>query len=174
MSVNPAEEPARPDFGPGGYLPERAARRARKIILRAPLGLHWIVAAVVAGVVVVSASLWVLRGPASELSAPWIDLGSVATFGEADFRADHDVLVVTAAGRIRVFQNASDVAFCASTRQLETPDGRVWRLTGRGTANTPSLVEVVSQVHRDVLYIDLTRTRPVEPPSGDVLIPGCN
>lgn len=174
MSVEPEVENDPPEFGPGGYLPERAAHRARKIILRAPLGLHWIVAAVVAGVVVVAASLWVLRGPASELSAPWVALGEISTFGEASFRADHDVLVVTAAGRIRVFADASGVTFCAASRQLEAADGRVWRLTGRGTANTTSLVEVVSQVHRDVLYIDPTRTRAPDMASSDVFEPGCN
>lgn len=173
MSVEPEVENDPPEFGPGGYLPERAAHRARKIILRAPLGLHWIVAAVVAGVVVVAASLWMLRGPASELSDPWIAVGAVGTFGEAEFRAEHDVLVVSAAGRIRVFVDASEVTFCAASRQLEAADGRVWRLTGRGTDNTASLVEVVSQVHRDVLYIDLTRTRVPEPPSRDVFASGC-
>ncbi|MTV26636.1 hypothetical protein FTX61_14610 [Nitriliruptoraceae bacterium ZYF776] len=30
-----------PEFGPSGYLPERASKRARKIVLRAPLGLQW-------------------------------------------------------------------------------------------------------------------------------------
>lgn len=174
MDVNPNASDDRPEFGPGGYLPERAAHRARKIILRAPLGLHWIVAALVAGVVVVIASVWVLRGPASELSEPWIALGPVETFDEASFRDDHDVLVVTAAGRVRVFADASAVRFCAESRQLEAADGRVWRLTGRGTANTPSLVEVVSQVHREVLYIDPTRTRTPEPPSAEIFQPGCN
>ena len=167
----PSENP--PEFGPGGYLPERAAHRARKIILRAPLGLHWIVAALVAGVVVVAASLWVLRGPASELNDPWVALGDPATFGDAAYLAEHDVLVVGAAGRIRVFADASHVSFCASSRQLEAADGRVWRLTGRGTSGVASLVEVVSQVHRDVLHIDPTRTRDAEPPSPDVFTPGC-
>lgn len=164
---------ATPEFGPGGYLPERAAHRARKIILRAPLGLHWIVAALVAGVVVVIASLWVLRGPASELNDPWVALGRADGFADATYVAEHDVLVVGAAGRIRVFTDASHVSFCAASRQLEAADGRVWRLTGRGTNRVASLVEVVSQVHRDVLYIDPTRVRDAEPPSPDVFTPGC-
>lgn len=173
MSDNSELPEPTPEFGPGGYLPERAAHRARKIILRAPLGVHWIVAALVAGVVVVAASVWVLRGPASELNAPWVALGDVSSFGDATYVASHEVLVVTAAGRIRVFVDAEAVVFCAPTRQLEAPDGRVWRLTGRGTGNTPSLVEAVSQVHRDVLYLDPTRLRAAEPPSPEVFTPGC-
>jgi hypothetical protein len=175
VAVN--DDPKRPDdppeFGPGGFLPERAAHRARKIILRAPLGMQWIVASLVAGVVVVAASLWVLQGPASELNDPWVALGPVTSFGQADFNDEHAVLVVTAAGRIRVFTGAADVTFCAPSRQLEATDGRVWRLTGRGTNGIPSLVEVVSQVHRDVVYIDPTRMREPEPPSADVFLPGC-
>src|SRR5690606_17036265 len=57
----------RPDFGPSGYLPPRAARRARKIMLREPLGLQWAVAAVVAGLLVLLAGagylLWQSRPP---------------------------------------------------------------------------------------------------------------
>lgn len=174
VSEKPDDLPETPAYGPGGYLPERAAHRARKIILRAPLGLQWIAAALVAGVVVVAASLWVLQGPASELSEPWVALGDVSSFGEATYLDDYDVLVVGAAGRIRVFANAADVTFCAASRQLETADGRVWRLTGRGTGGEPSLIEVFSQVHRDVLYIDITRTRAPEPPSNDVFAPGCS
>jgi len=173
VTAKPDASDDTPEFGPGGYLPKRAAHRARKIILRAPLGLQWIVAALVAGVVVVVASVWVLRGPASELSTPWVALGDVATFGEASYQDAYDVLVVTAAGRIRVFADAKDVTFCAASRQLEAADGRVWRLTGRGTANTASLVEVAAQVHRGVLYIDPTRTIVAERPSADVFAPEC-
>jgi hypothetical protein len=45
----------RPDIGPSGYLPPRAAKRARKIMLREPLGLQWAVAAMIAGVLVLVA-----------------------------------------------------------------------------------------------------------------------
>ena len=55
VSADPPPERARPgdpEYGPGGYLPSKAAGRARKIVLRAPLGIGWIVASVVLAVVI--------------------------------------------------------------------------------------------------------------------------
>jgi len=44
--------PGDEEFGPGGYLPKQAASRARKIILRAPMGAGWIIASVALGVLI--------------------------------------------------------------------------------------------------------------------------
>ncbi|HUG87123.1 MAG TPA: hypothetical protein VMM13_21320, partial [Euzebya sp.] len=54
-----ASDPAaqQPEFGPGGYLPARAAQRARKIVLREQMGLHWAVAAVVAGLLILAITI---------------------------------------------------------------------------------------------------------------------
>jgi hypothetical protein len=50
-----------PEFGPRGYLPERAAKRARKIILREPLSLAWVIGAILAGLALVIAGVLFLQ-----------------------------------------------------------------------------------------------------------------
>nr|MBA2530088.1 adenosylcobinamide-GDP ribazoletransferase [Euzebyales bacterium] len=49
-----------PDYGPRGYLPERAAKRARKIVLREQMGPAWPLAAVAAALLVGATGLWYL------------------------------------------------------------------------------------------------------------------
>ena len=47
----PTPAPEEPEFGPRGYLPPRASKRARKIVLRAPMSLAWVIAPLVIGVI---------------------------------------------------------------------------------------------------------------------------
>lgn len=134
--------PGTPEFGPGGYLPERAARRARKIVLRAPLGLQWVVGAVAAGAVVLVAGLVLLgRGDAAP-GAPWIPLGAVTALPEVGTDPDTGLLVVTVGGRLRAFDAPPGTAYCPASNRLEHPDGRVWALTGRGYGATAGLPTV--------------------------------
>lgn len=163
----------RPDFGPSGYLPERAARRARKIVLRSPLGLQWVVAALLAGVVVVVAGVVFLQRSADPPPAPWVDAGTVEAIGTA--RADRDlgVLLVGAGGRVRAFAGADTVTFCSASNRLEAPDGRVWSLTGRGLSGTASLDEHPTLVQDGRVYVDPTRTAPGPLPSDQPATPGC-
>lgn len=93
----------RPDYGPRGYLPERAARRARKIVLRAPLGLQWVVASVVAGLVVLAVGIVFLLRAGGPPSEPFRAVGPLDAVGDARLLAAHDTLLVGAAGRVRAF-----------------------------------------------------------------------
>lgn len=166
----PAEQP---EFGPSGYLPERASKRARKIVLRAPLGAQWIVASLVAGVVVVIAGVWFLLSAGAAPEEPWVAVAEVEDVGRALALADRDVLLVTGAGRIRAFADAGEVAFCADSNRLESPDGRVWSLTGRGFAGATSLSEHPTTLHERTVYLDPTVEVPGPEPRVEVVEPGC-
>jgi hypothetical protein len=151
------DQGTKPEFGPSGYLPERAAKRARKIVLRAPLGVQWIVAALVAGlVVVVAGALFLVRSSAPP-GAPWVEVADVEEVGDSLVLQDLDVLLVGAGGRIRAFADATDVGYCEPSNRLEAPDGRVWNLTGRGLGGTASLVEHPTLVQDGRLYVDPSR-----------------
>jgi hypothetical protein len=167
------DDPEQLDFGPSGYLPERASKRARKIILRAPLGLQWVIASVVAGIVLVAAGVLFLQRGASPPGPPWVEVGPVAIVGASTYDPTHDVLLVGATGRIRAFADAGDVSWCAASNRLESADGRVWSLTGRGLGGTRSLAEHPTLVVNDVVHLDPTRTLPGPDPSPDPVEPGC-
>ncbi len=161
------------DYGPRGYLPERASKRARKIVLRAPLGLQWVWASVAAGVVLLIAVLLFLRMVGTPPDEPWRAIGQVTDLPASQHLDDPPLLVVAAGGRIRAFADASDVAWCPASNRLESPDGRVWSLTGRGRG-TESLTEHPTLVWRDTLYVDPTVTSSAPAPSADVIEPGCH
>lgn len=163
----------RPDFGPSGYLPERAAKRARKIVLRAPLGVQWIVGAVVAGALVVIAGVLFLQSGDAPPPDPWVAVAPIAELEAGRFHPELDALVVTAGGRARAFTGAVDVAYCAVSNRLESPDGGIWALTGRGLGGTPSLREHPTLVSGGVLYVDPTRTAPTSEPLEEPAEPGC-
>ena len=146
----------RPEFGPSGFLPPRAAARARKIVLRAPLGRGWIVASILAGVVVVAASGWSLTVASGPPGPPWIALGAVDDLPPRSRPAGTDVLLISVGGRVRAFVGAEDVRWCAASNRLESEDGRVWALTGRGLAGTPSLATRPTLVHRGTVHLDPT------------------
>lgn len=160
-----------PEFGPGGYLPDRASRRARKIVLRAPMGIQWVIGSLVVGLVVVVAGWFALRDTTP--SAPFVEVpaelveapGGVALWsppGVAD-----EALVVTVGSRTRVFAWPGDQlpVVCEESGLLEAADGAAWRLTGRGVGGTPSLAEHPLIVDDGVLYADPTTT--IDLPTSD-------
>jgi hypothetical protein len=163
----------RPEFGPSGYLPDRAAQRARKIVLRAPLGLQWVVASLVAGVVVVAAGVLLLTGDDAP-GEPWIAVGPADRVGTVTIDEDLDVVLV-GGGRIRAFADARelDLEYCEASRRLESPDGGVWSLTGRGLGGAPSLEEHPTVVRDGVLYLDPSRTTSAPAPSPEPTEPEC-
>ena len=163
----------RPGFGPSGYLPDRAARRARKIVLRAPLGLHWVVAALVAGLIVLIAGLLLLGGRADAPGSPWIAIGAVEALPSSAPDPASGLLVVHVAGRVRAFEAPAGVAYCASSNRLEHPDGRVWALTGRGLAGTPSLAPVPTLTVAGTAYLDPTSVGVPLAPLADPAVPAC-
>jgi hypothetical protein len=162
-----------PSFGPSGYLPERAAKRARKIVLRAPLGMQWIVASVLAGLIVVVAGVLFLQRSGEPPPAPWEPVGTLEEVAPTRLVADLDVLVVAAGGRVRAFADAEDVGYCATSNRLEAADGRVWNLTGRGFGGTVSLAEHPTLVQDGIVYLDPTRTTAGPTPSDEPAEPAC-
>lgn len=166
-------DPDRPEFGPSGYLPPRAAQRARKIVLRAPLGLQWVVGSLVVGAAVVVAGVLWLGGDDAPAD-PWIPVTEVDELEGTRPVDDPDVLLV-ANGRIRAIVGAEErgIAYCPESRRLEGPDGGVWTLTGRGLDGTPSLEEHPVRLHEGVVYIDPTRTGDAPTPSDEPAEPAC-
>ena len=162
-----------PAFGPSGYLPDRAARRARKIVLRAPLGLQWVVASLVAGLVVLVAGLVLLGGRADTPGAPWVPLGAVDELPETSYGAGSGLLVVHVAGRVRAFAAPDGVVYCAPSNRLEHPDGRVWALTGRGFAGTASLAPAPTLTVGGIAYLDPTTLGTPPEPLEDLADPAC-
>lgn len=160
------------DFGPSGYLPERASKRARKVVLRAPLGLQWVVASLLAGVVLVIAGVLYLQRGAAPPGEPWIEVAEVAGLPASQV-TDDGVLIVAAGPRVRAFADADEVAYCPDSNRLEAPDGRVWSLTGRGHA-TASLAEHPTLLTGGVLYLDPTRTSQPQAPSDTPIEAACH
>jgi hypothetical protein len=175
-AVVPSRDPEldQPEFGPSGYLPERAAKRARKIVLRAPLGLQWVVASLVAGLVVVVAGVLFLQRGAEPPPAPWVAAGAIEELHPARFDPSLGVLLVTGGGRVRALVAADEVAYCAASNRLEAADGRVWSLTGRGFAGTASLEEHPTQLHDGQVYVDPTVSVPGPAPTADEVAAGCS
>jgi len=163
----------RPEFGPRGYLPDRAARRARKIILRAPLGLQWVVASLVAGAVLLVAGVLLLGRGNAEPPPPWVSLGPLDALAISAIDPGSGLLVVTVADRLRAFEAPEGVRYCSPSNRLEHPDGRVWALTGRGYAGTPSLVPVPTLTVSGQAYLDPTVRGEALAPLEDAATPGC-
>ena len=163
-STNPAPDRLRraPDFGPSGYLPPRAAKRARKILLREPLGLQWAAAAVIAGLLVLTAGgLLVLRmsGPPG---APFVPVGNLAAVdprGAATMPTASwgDVLVLRATGGVRAFAPPGrPVVWCPQSRRLESDDA-VWEPDGQLVGGRAlSLEPLPVEVHDGRIYVDPT------------------
>ncbi|WP_130648654.1 hypothetical protein [Egicoccus halophilus] len=163
---------ARPEFGPSGYLPERASKRARKIVLRAPLGVQWIVASVLAGLLVLVAGVLFLQRSGDPPSAPWVAVGELDALAASAPLDDLDAVLVAAGGRVRAFADVPGVTYCPSSNRLEDGE-QVWNLTGRGLGGAPSLDEHPTVVHDGVVYLDPTRTVPGPSPVADPATPGC-
>ena len=107
-----------PEFGPRGYLPERASKRARKIVLRAPLGLQWIVAAVVFGLLVLVAGVvWLNAG--GPPGAPFVAAGPVSAGGPSVERVESpDVWLVLGTGPVLAVPGLSLIHISEPTRPL--------------------------------------------------------
>ena len=169
----PGFPPETPGFGPRGYLPDRAARRARKIVLRAPLGLQWVVAALVAGAVLLVAGLFLLDRAGNPPGPPWAPLGTVETLPTSSIDPGTGLLVVNVGGRVRAFEAPDGVTYCAPSNRLEHPDGRVWALTGRGHAGTESLRPVATLVVSGIAYVDPAAVGDPADPLASQAVPAC-
>ena len=149
------------DYGPSGYLPERASKRARKIVLRAPLGLQWVVAAGVFGAaVLVAGILWLRSGGPPD--PPFV---ATVPLAEADAVAEPlpavDALLVTVAIPPVTFAGvgSDELTWCDDERRFVDGSGGVWGPDGRGYG-VDSLDRHPVVVHEGTVYVDPTRTRP--------------
>lgn len=169
MTTGPDE---RPDFGPGGYLPRRAAQRARKIVLREQMGLGWPIAAVAAAVVVALVGAVFLLTRSAPPEPPFVPVArfeAIDPNGAATFPLDGaagDVLVVRAGGGVRAYAAPDEeVAYCPSSRRLEAP-GLVWNLRGRLVGGDGgSLRPVATRLHEGTLYVDPHSPGPAPEPT---------
>lgn len=168
-----------PDYGPGGYLPDRAARRARKIVLREQMGLVWVIAAAVASVVVAGVGGFYLMLRAAPPQEPFVAVAGIERFdprGAETATADGaEILVVRAGGGVRVFAAPEvDVAYCAESHRLEGADGSVWDVRGRRTGgDAASLRPLSGTAHDDVLYVNPEEALPAPEPTGADERPVC-
>lgn len=172
--------PDAPDAGPPGYLPQRAARRARKIVLRAPLGVGWILAALAAALVVAAAGLAFLFARAGPPGPPFVPVAELDDLGHGAARVLTSepagrLLVVRAGGRLRAFEaSGQPVVYCPASRRLESPSGQVWTLEGQLTGGRgQSLRPVASQVFAGVVYVDPTARPPPAPAAPVGEAPAC-
>lgn len=166
-----AEEP---DFGPRGYLPDRASRRARKIILRAPLGLQWVIGALLVGLVVVAAGWFALRDPAP--AAPFVEVPGVIGGDSVTIEPELELAATDAGGRPRAFvwANADEtLTYCQESGLLEATEDRAWRVTGRGVNGTPSLVPYRTAIHDGAFHVDPTTTLEPLTPDPDPVETAC-
>ena len=168
-------DPSSPDFGPRGYLPDRASKRARKIVLRAPMGVQWVVASALFAVTVLVAGLVWLGSAGGPPGPPFVRAGQ-ATTAEPTVTGvgDPHVWLVTGAGPVLAAPagQADDLRWCEASGRLESGDGRVWTATGRGLG-TASLTTHPVRVHDDTAYVDPTTEVEGPRPADEAADPAC-
>jgi membrane-associated protease RseP (regulator of RpoE activity) len=172
------EKVSTPEFGPRGYLPPKAAKRARKIILREQMGFGWPVAALVAALVVVVSGVLFIRGVEQPPAAPFVAIGALTEVppgGAAVLGSGTDRAVVTrVGGALRAFgAPATNVLWCPESQRLESA-GAAWRLDGRRTFGAgESLRPLPSVVYSGQVYADVTTDAPPPAPAPDGRAPAC-
>lgn len=174
----------RPDFGPAGYLPRRAAQRARKIVLREQMGMGWPIAAVTAAVVVALVGAVFLftatrSGPPGPPFVPVaaltaVDADSAGTFALDGGAGAVDEVLVVRAGGVRTYAAPDgEVTYCTASRRLEAP-GRVWNLRGRLVGGEgASLRPLPTRLHEGQVYVDPASAGPAPEPSAAGETPAC-
>lgn len=173
------EHGERPAFGPRGYVPPQAAKRARKIVLREPMGLGWPVAAVVAGLAVMALGavfLLTRTGPPGPPFQAVVALADVDPRGAVIVAADTgEVLVVRAGGPVRTFAAPGvELSYCPASKRLEGDGGAVWALDGRHLGGPgSSLAPLRSQVHDGTVYVDVDHPLTAPPAATVGAEPAC-
>jgi hypothetical protein len=135
-----------------GYLPRKAADR--KLIIRAQLGLPWVLAALAAaGVLAVAAVAFVLSRPTTP-GRPYVDQGPLATYPEQDVTPLRD-----GSGwldrRTGLAAVAGPVAFCPADGGWVGPDGTRYDAQGR-TDGGPGLTLWAVRAASGHVYVDPT------------------
>lgn len=168
------------EFGPGGYLPQRAATRARKIVLREQMGFGWPLAAIAASLLVVAAGVFYVVSTNRPPAEPFVEvapLAAVPVGGGASLSAGgEEVFVLRADGLMRAFATPAGetLRWCEDSRQIESAQGQVWAPDGRqiGDGNA-SLAPLRSTVFKGVIYVDPTQPLPAPPPRPQGSAPAC-
>lgn len=157
-----------PAYGPGGYLPDRAARRGRKIVLRSRMGAAWPIAALLAAVLVAGTGAVFLATRAAPPGPPLVPVAPVSAVdprGASVLRPHdgHRIVVVRAGGGVRAFAApARAVAWCAASGRLESPRS-VWDAEGRLLGGPGrSLRALPVTVFAGDLYVNFTSS--IRPP----------
>lgn len=177
-SPDDERQPEAVEFGPGGYLPQRAADRARKIVLRERMALSWPVAALVAGLVVLGAGMAFLLsdGTPEQPFTPVLAFHELPQGGTATADVEGvEVLAVRAPSVVRVFlAPEQSVGWCAETNRLEGAQGAVWQLDGRRVGGqAASLRPLPAEVHDGTVYAAPSQPRAAMPPADRGEEPGC-
>ncbi|MGI9016233.1 MAG: hypothetical protein ACR2HR_03860 [Euzebya sp.] len=169
------------EFGPGGYLPPRAAKRARKIVLRERMGAHWPIAAVVAGVLILVVTVPFVLSSGGPPGQPFVEAGPLSAIdpdvGDVVDVGGRPVLVIRAGGALRAFVDPPGQArYCPASRRIEAPDGRQWSAQGRllvGQGQSLRPVQITAYDH--MLFIDPTAQTELLQPRIDATspLPGC-
>ena len=161
------------EFGPRGYLPQRAAKRARKIVLREQMGTPWILAAMVAALIVAVAGALYLRTENRPPGPPFIAITSIdriPPLGTAVVEGlpPTSYLISRAPGPGHAFvAPRAIVEWCPQNRRFEGTDGSVWTVDGAlvGTAGTlsSSLRPVPAKVFDGQVYVDTSQAFDAPP-----------
>ena len=162
-----------PEFGPGGYLPPKASKRARKIVLREQMGFGWPLAAIAASVLVLIAGGAYLVTMNRPPAAPFVEMrrltevpagGAATVSGQGDAPA---ALIVRAGGPVRAFRaQPIEVAWCPESGRLESVDA-AWLPNGALVYGDrrESLVPLRTVVHNGVIYVDFDTELPAPAPA---------
>lgn len=168
------------EFGPRGYLPQRAAKRARKIVLREQMGFGWPLAAVAASLIVVTAGVVYLLSVNRPPAAPFVavaPLSQVPVAGGAGLPVGGESLfVLRAGGPMRVFAAPDGAAlrWCGESRRIEGRAGQVWTAEGRLVGGEgSSLPALPSTVFRGVIYVDPSAPGSAPAPASTSETPAC-
>jgi len=153
------------------YLPSRAAG-ARKLVLRSQLGVPWLLAAVLFGLVILVAGVLFLV-KAGRPGAPWERVAPVARFADgtvtqAPYRADEVLVVDRRGGTLRAFLAAPGPCPVVGTPSgfARPCAGQAWGSggepapTARAASPPPPLRAVPVTVAKGELYVDAPRPHP--------------
>lgn len=152
----------KPEFGPKGYLPERAAKRARKIMLREQMGLGWPLAAVLAALLVGAAGLWYVVSANRPPVDPFVAVGDLVDLAPGEAEVRREVLVVRTTASVSAFTADGQVQWCQPSGRLEGAAGEVWAPDGRLVGGQgQSLAPLPVTIYDGVVYVD--RDHPRDP-----------
>ena len=140
-----------------GYLPRKAANR--KLVIRAQLGLGWVLGALGAAVVLGVAAVVFLLSRPDRPPAPYVDEGALATYPEQAVKPlpAGDGWIDRRTGLAAV---AGPLSFCPADGGWVGPNGRRYDAEGRAESGTGITLWAVRAASGRV-YVDRTATTTV-------------